>query len=96
MDSARSLQRKLEFAQASHFRGVFWWEFHCDYYPPEPGQTFVRHPLIDHVYGLLPGREDGLRASSFYSSEINAQRSTTNDQRDHVKHAPPRPHAGRV
>jgi len=49
IDNKRSLDRKMEWVFEKQFRGVFWWEFHCDYFPPTKGQKYARHPLIDHV-----------------------------------------------
>ena len=49
IDNTRSLGRKLEWVLKARYRGVFWWEFHCDYFPPGAGQKYARHPLIDPV-----------------------------------------------
>ena len=49
IDSKRSLSRKIEWVFKTQYRGVFWWEFQYDYFPPDAGQKYARHPLIDHV-----------------------------------------------
>ncbi len=49
IDSKRSLSRKLEWVRDEQYLGVFWWEFHSDCFPPDAGQQYARHPLIDHV-----------------------------------------------
>lgn len=49
IDNNRSHSRKLEWVFKEHYRGVFWWEFHCDYFPPVEGLEYATHPLIDPV-----------------------------------------------
>ena len=49
IDNTRSLSRKLEWVFERQYKGVFWWEFHHDYYPPDAQHTGSRHPLIDPV-----------------------------------------------
>lgn len=53
IDNNRSLERKLEWVFEEQYRGVFWWEFHSDYFPPVEGQEYASHPLIDHVTGTI-------------------------------------------
>ena len=49
IDNERSLDRKMEWIFKKGFRGVFWWEFQHDYFPPAGKGKYARHPLIDHV-----------------------------------------------
>jgi len=53
IDNPRSLTAKVQWVLSRHYRGVFWWEFHCDYLPAD-GQTNPQHPLVDAVEPLLP------------------------------------------
>jgi chitinase len=49
IDNNRSIDRKMDMIKAGRYRGVFWWEFHCDLTEPAPGQTSFSHSLIDPV-----------------------------------------------
>lgn len=49
MDTPRSIRRKVEWVKQRKYRGVFWWEFHCDMIPPASAAGKIRHHLIDHV-----------------------------------------------
>jgi len=53
IDSERSLSRKMEWVFQMKYRGVFWWEFHHDYFPPDSDHTQARHPLIDSVSNAI-------------------------------------------
>jgi len=47
IDNPASIKRKMEWVLASQFRGVFWWEYHHDYLPPDRSNAAPRHPLIE-------------------------------------------------
>jgi chitinase len=49
LDDNRSIDRKIDWILSRRYRGVFWWEFHCDTIVPESGDAPIRHLLIDPV-----------------------------------------------
>jgi len=53
IDNPASIKRKMDWVLASRFRGVFWWEYHHDYLPPDRSNAAPRHPLIDAASGAL-------------------------------------------
>ena len=53
IDNNRSHSRKLEWVFEKKYRGVFWWEFQYDYYPPAAGKNKASHPLMDHVSNII-------------------------------------------
>lgn len=53
LDSHRSLKAKIDWVVEQGFRGVFWWEFYCDYTLPEKGQKYGSHLLMDYVSTLV-------------------------------------------
>ena len=53
IDNQQSLNKKVEWILSEHFRGIFWWEFHCDFNPPTAAQKYANHPLIDSVSATL-------------------------------------------
>ena len=57
LDDNRSIDRKMDWILPRHYRGVFWWEFHCDAIMPASGDVPIRHLLIDPV-------ESRIRAAS--------------------------------
>ena len=52
IDNPSSIKRKLSWANAARFRGVFWWEYHQDYVPAD-GKRGPRHLLVDQVSGAV-------------------------------------------
>lgn len=67
IDNNRSHSRKIEWVFKKQYRGVFWWEFHCDYFSPVKGQKYAKHPLIDHVTEII---------KTFEHSNIRTREST--------------------
>ena len=57
IDNARSLSCKMEWVFEMRYGGVFWWEFHHDYFPPDAEHAYSRHPLIDSVSDEIRARE---------------------------------------
>ncbi len=55
IDNTASLDHKMWWISQRGYRGVFWWEFHCDLVPAAPGQRYAEHPLIDHVETKIRG-----------------------------------------
>ncbi len=55
IDNTVSLDHKMWWISQRGYRGVFWWEFHCDLVPAAPGQRYAEHPLIDHVETKIRG-----------------------------------------
>jgi len=49
IDNQRSLTEKVNWVKQSGYRGVFWWELHCDLLQAGKKDRFNKHPLIDHV-----------------------------------------------
>jgi chitinase len=57
LDDNRSIDRKMDWILTRRYRGVFWWEFHCDAIMPTSDDAQIRHSLIDPV-------ESRIRAAS--------------------------------
>ncbi len=57
IDNNLSHSRKLEWVSNEKFRGVFWWEFYHDYFPPAGSLKYASHPLIDHVTDTIKALE---------------------------------------
>ncbi len=53
IDNKRSLTRKIEWILKKKYRGVFWWEFHLDCFPPVAGEKYAAHPLIDYITSII-------------------------------------------
>lgn len=49
MDNAQSLRAKMDWLVPRGYRGVFWWEFQCDFQYAPLGSAAAIHPLIDPV-----------------------------------------------
>jgi len=47
IDNPASVKRKMAWILAQRYRGVFWWEYHHDYLPPDRSHPTPRHPLAD-------------------------------------------------
>jgi chitinase len=61
IDNNRSHSRKMEWVFEQKYRGVFWWEFHYDYYPPVAGKSKAIHPLMDHVSNIIEKYTNSLK-----------------------------------
>lgn len=57
IDNRRSLNQKLKWVFKERFRGVFWWEFHIDYFPPAQNQKYAHHPLMDPVTDAIAKKQ---------------------------------------
>lgn len=49
LETPRSLDAKLKWIEENKFRGVFWWEFHCDWIIPTNSQERGKHLIMDYV-----------------------------------------------
>lgn len=65
LETPRSIDLKLDWVQECGFRGVFWWEFHCDWVPPNQQDQRGTHLIMDHVsrrLRLLPSQAQAPRS----------------------------------
>ena len=53
IDNPASVKRKMAWILAQRFRGVFWWEYHHDYLPPDRAHPAPRHPLSDAAASVI-------------------------------------------
>ena len=56
IDNPASVKRKVEWVLARRFRGVFWWEYHHDYLPPDRAHPAPRHPLSDAAASAISAK----------------------------------------
>lgn len=49
LESYRSLDAKLDWIKKNNFRGVFWWEFHCDWVASSRNGKRGKHLIMDYV-----------------------------------------------
>lgn len=49
LESERSMDAKIKWIKENCFKGVFWWEFHCDWIQPENGESRGKHLIMDYV-----------------------------------------------
>ena len=56
IDNNRSHEQKLKWLFTTKYRGVFWWNFHADYFAAEPEQIYGTQPLKDHVFKIIANR----------------------------------------
>lgn len=48
LESSRSIKAKMDWVYEEGFRGVFWWEFHCDWIP-STDKSRGKHLIMDEV-----------------------------------------------
>lgn len=56
IDNPASVKRKMAWILDQRFRGVFWWEYHHDYLPPNRAHPAPRHPLSEAAAGAIRAR----------------------------------------
>jgi len=57
IENTRSISKKMEWVFEQQYLGVFWWEFHSDYFPPSEKEKYASHTLADHVTSLINEHE---------------------------------------
>ena len=56
IDNPASVKRKMAWILDQRFRGVFWWEYHHDYLPPDRAHPAPRHPLSEAAASAIRAR----------------------------------------